>query len=125
MQFLGRTEFGLSVMAVERHTRYTQMRKKAKRIHIKCNHCRSFRALPRFRSKKTNETREGREWLKLVRINLINKCICFSKKTKTHHLYYSLLTLDDKNNQSKLAAAAKTPKRSHQPHYVHCAKVHV
>lgn len=51
MQFLGRTEFGLSIMAVERHThtRNTHKLRKTKRIHIKCNHCRSFRALPRFR----------------------------------------------------------------------------
>lgn len=55
--------------------------------------------------------RDGREWLKLVRINLINKCIFFSKQKK-HHLYYSLLTVDDKNNQSKMAAAAAVPKIS-------------
>lgn len=56
--------------------------------------------------------RDGREWLKLVRINLINKCIFFSKQKKKHHLYYSLLTVDDKNNQSKMAAAAAVPKIS-------------
>lgn len=35
---------------------------------------------------KPKEARDGREWLKLVRINLINKCIFFSKQKKTPSL---------------------------------------
>lgn len=67
MQFLGRTEFGLSVMAVERHThtRYTPKWKNKQ----KCNHCRSTRSLPRVPARIARGLE--RDWLKLVRINLI------------------------------------------------------
>lgn len=78
MQFLGRTEFGLSVMAVERHThphtRYT--------IHAKVKQTKmqSSPLATGLLARKRGTRR--RKWLKLVRINLTNKC--FSKQnTKT------------------------------------------
>lgn len=110
MQFLGRTEFGLSIMAVERHTHEIHTNCENKKNTYKMQSLPLVSCSPAF-PLKPKEARDGREWLKLVRINLINKCIFFSKQKK-HHLYYSLLTVDDKNNQSKMAAAATVPQKS-------------
>lgn len=68
MQFLGRTEFGLSVMAVERHTRYTPRwetlnnKKKTYKDAIIAAH--SFRTLPHvFHSANRARWEIEREWL--------------------------------------------------------------
>lgn len=63
MQFLGRTEFGLSVMAVERHTRYTpKWETYNNKKHTKMQSLpHSIRALPRVPANRARENE--REWL--------------------------------------------------------------
>lgn len=122
MQFLGRTEFGLSIMAVERHThthtKYTQIAENKKNTY-KMQSLPLVSCSPAFPLKP----RDGREWLKLVRINLINKCIFFSKQKETPSL---LLASNGRRQEQSVqdGGSSSSPKNiwSHQPHFVHCVR---